>query len=80
MGFDMKKIVKILLWVVGIVLALLIVLSLVAGPVAKGYVNRHGESLTGRQVQVHHAHLQLRPGAADLLLLRLFAGGEGGWA
>ena len=68
----MKKIVKILLWVVGIVLALLIVLSLVAGPVAKGYVNRHGESLTGRQVQVHHVGVNLLTGTVNVHGLEVY--------
>ena len=44
----MKKWVKILLWVVGVIVALLALVSLLGGPIAKGYVNRHGEQLTGR--------------------------------
>lgn len=48
----MKKIYKILLWVVGVVLGLLLLLSLIASPVAKHYVNKHGEELVGRKVQV----------------------------
>ena len=48
----MKKGLRILLWVVGIVLALVIIVSLLAGPIAKGYVNGHGEELTGRKVHV----------------------------
>ena len=62
----MKKVVKILLWVVGIVLALFILLSLLAGPVAKGYVNRHGESLVGRQVHIDHVGLNLFNGHLNL--------------
>ena len=58
----MKKLFKILLWVVGIVAALLLVVSLVGGPVAKGYVNRHGESLTGRHVEVGNVGLNLFTG------------------
>ena len=53
----MKKIVKILLWIVGVVVALLLVVSLLAGPVAKGYVNSHGEDLTGRKVHVSQERL-----------------------
>lgn len=58
----MKKGVKILLWVVGIVLALLLVVSLVAGPVAKGYINKHGEQLVGRRINVEHVGVNLFSG------------------
>ena len=62
----MKKIVKIILWVVGIVLALLIIVSLVAGPVAKSYINKHGEQLTGRRVEVKHVGLNLLTGSVKV--------------
>lgn len=62
----MKKLLKIILWVVGIVLALLIVVSLVAGPVAKGYINKHGEQLTGRRVEVKHVGLNLLTGSVKV--------------
>lgn len=58
----MKKGVKILLWVVGAVLALLLLVSLVAGPVAKGYINKHGEQLLGRRVSVEHVGVNLFSG------------------
>ena len=38
----MKKAVKIILWVVGILLALVLLVSLLAGPIAKGVVNNNG--------------------------------------
>jgi hypothetical protein len=62
----MKKIVKIIFWVVGIVLALLIIVSLVAGPVAKSYINKHGEQLTGRRVEVKHVGLNLLTGSVKV--------------
>ncbi|MBP5528045.1 MAG: DUF748 domain-containing protein [Bacteroidales bacterium] len=68
----MKKLVKILLWIVGIVLALLIVVSLVAGPVAKGYINNHGEDLTGRRVEVKHVGLNLLTGRVALRNLQVY--------
>ena len=58
----MKKVAKILLWIVGIVLALLILLSLIGGPIAKNYVNHHGEDITGRHVHVDHVGLNLFSG------------------
>ncbi|MBO7100478.1 MAG: DUF748 domain-containing protein [Bacteroidales bacterium] len=68
----MKKIIKILLWVVGIVLALLIIVSLVAGPVAKSYINRNGEKLTGRHVEVKHVGLNLLTGSVKVQGLNLY--------
>lgn len=68
----MKKIVKILLWVVGIVLALLIIVSLVAGPVAKSYINRNGEKLTGRHVEVKRVGVNLLTGNVKVQGLNLY--------
>ena len=56
----MKKGLKVLLWVVGILLAVIIIVSLLAGPIAKGYINGHGEELTGRKVHVEHVGLNLQ--------------------
>ena len=58
----MKKGIKILLWVVGIIVALLLLVSLLIGPIAKGYINGHGEELTGRKVQVDHVGVNLFSG------------------
>lgn len=62
----MKKGLRILLWVVGIVLALVIIVSLLAGPIARGYVNGHGEELTGRKVHVEHVGLNLLTGTVNV--------------
>ena len=68
----MKKGLKILLWVVGIVLALLIIVSLLAGPIAKGYINGHGEDLTGRKVHVEHVGLNLLTGSVNVRGLEVY--------
>ena len=68
----MKKGWKILLWVVGIVLALIIIVSLLAGPIAKGYVNGHGEELTGRKVHVDHVGVNLLLGNVNLRALEVY--------
>ena len=68
----MKKGFKLILWVVGIVLAVLIVVSLVAGPVAKGYLNGHGESLIGRRVEVKHVGLNLLTGRLAIRGLQVY--------
>ena len=68
----MKKTIKILLWIVGIVLALILLLSLLAGPVAKGVVNHNGEKLVGRQMHLDHASLNLFNGHLTLRGLQLY--------
>ena len=68
----MKKLVKILLWIIGIVLVLLIVVSLLGGPIAKGYVNNHGESLTGRKVEVKQVGLNLLTGRVAVRGLNVY--------
>lgn len=68
----MKKLLKIILWVVGIVLALLIIVSLVAGPVAKGYINKHGEQLTGRRVEVKRVGVNLLTGSVKVQGLDIY--------
>lgn len=68
----MKKTVKILLWTVGVVVALLVVVSLVAGPVAKGYVNKHGEDLVGCHVEVEKVGLNLFTGTVKIQGLSLY--------
>ncbi len=72
MKMNMKKAIKILLWVVGIVLALLIIISLLAGPIAKGYVNKNGEQLTGRHVQVERIGLNLLTGSVKVCSLEVY--------
>lgn len=68
----MKKWVKILLWVVGVIVALLALVSLLGGPIAKGYVNRHGEQLTGRTVHVDHVGLNLFTGHVNIRGLNMY--------
>ena len=62
----MKKGLKVLLWVVGILLAVIIIVSLLAGPIAKGYINGHGEELTGRKVHAEHVGLNLLTGTVNV--------------
>lgn len=68
----MKKWAKILLWVFGVIVALLALVSLLGGPIAKGYVNHHGEQLTGRKVHVDHVGLNLFTGHANIRGLNLY--------
>lgn len=58
----MKKGLKILLWVLGVTVGLAVVAALAAAPVAKRYVNGHGEQLVGRRVQVDQLRLNVFTG------------------
>ena len=58
----MRKWIKVLLWTVGVVVVLLAAVSLLAGPIAKGYVNKNGEKLTGRRISVEHVGVNLFSG------------------
>ena len=68
----MKKLIRILLWIIGIVLALLIIVSLLGGSIAKGYINGHGEELTGRRVEVKHVGLNLLTGRVAVRGLQVY--------
>lgn len=68
----MKKLVKILLWIIGILLALILLLSLLAGPIAKGVVNSNGKKLVGRQMHLEHAGVNLFNGHINLRGLQVF--------
>ena len=67
----MKRIVKIVAWVVGIVVVLPLLLSLPAGPIAKSYLNSHGPQLLGRQVSVQHVGLNLLGGSLKVRGLQI---------
>ena len=51
---------------------LLALLSLLGGPVAKGYVNGHGDKLVGRQVHVDRVGLNLFTGSVNVRGLNLY--------
>lgn len=48
--------------ILGLILLVLLFVSLAGGSIAKGYVNKHGEELIGRQVWVEHVGLNLFSG------------------
>ena len=68
----MSKALKTALWVVGGLIALVALLSALAGPVAKGYVNAHGEQLTGRKVEVAHVGVNLFSGRVRVRGLEMY--------
>ncbi|MBP3762391.1 MAG: DUF748 domain-containing protein [Bacteroidales bacterium] len=58
----MKKGAKIAVWTVGSLLALLLLAALLAAPVARGYINGHGEQLVGRKVHIDGLRFNLFTG------------------
>ena len=58
----MKRWIKILLWFLGILLGLIIVATLIVSPIAKSYINKHGEELVGRKVHVEGLRVNVYTG------------------
>ncbi len=73
----MKQGLKITLWVLAAVLALLVAASLAAGPMLRGYLTRHGEQLVGRRVEIDRLKVNLFTGHVAVHGLELYEdGGE----
>lgn len=68
----MKRGLKIALWVVGILLAIVVIATLIAAPVAKSYINKHGEELVGRRVNVEGLKLNVYTGHVAIHGLSLY--------
>ena len=68
----MKTSLKIALWIVGTLLALVVLATLVAAPIAKSYINNHGEELVGRRVHVDGLKLNVYRGHVALHGLTLY--------
>ena len=69
---EMKKGLKITLWIAGSIVGLVVLATLLAGPVAKGYVNSHGEELLGRKVHVDGLRLNVYTGHVAIHGLTLY--------
>ncbi|MCR4659091.1 MAG: DUF748 domain-containing protein [Bacteroidales bacterium] len=68
----MRKGLKIALIVLASVAGLLIAVSLLAPPIAKSYVNHHGEELIGRRIELGHLGLNLLSGHLALHNLTVY--------
>ena len=55
----MKKTIKILLIVLGVVVVLLLAVNFLAGPIAKWYVEKHDKELIGRELSIERVHTNL---------------------
>ncbi len=63
----MKRGCKIALLTVGIVLAVLIVVSVAAGPIARAYLVKHSEELCHRKVDIEHIRINIFNGGVSIL-------------
>lgn len=68
----MKKALKITAIIVAAIVALLLLVSLIAPPIAKNYVNKHGEELIGRKVNIEKVGLNLFSGHVALHHLKIY--------
>ena len=68
----MKKALKIILIVIASILAFLLLISFLAGPIAKTYVNKNGEKLVGRKIDVNHIRLNILTGHVVIRDLKLY--------
>ncbi len=68
----MKRGLKIGLWVLGILLAIVFIATLIAAPVVKSYINKHGEELVGRKVNVEGLKLNVYTGHVAVHGLSLY--------
>lgn len=68
----MKKWLKITLIVVGSLVLLLTLVLLLAGPVAKKYVNKHGKDLVGRELHVETLKVNVFKGQVRIYDLALY--------
>lgn len=68
----MKKGLRITLVVVCVIVALLLLVSLLAGPIAKSYINKNAEELLGRKAHIDHVGLNLFTGHVTVRGLTVF--------
>lgn len=68
----MKKGLRITLVVVCVIVALLLLVSLLAGPIAKSYINNNAEELLGRKAHIDHVGLNLFTGHVAVRGLTVF--------
>lgn len=57
---------------IGFVLLVLLLATLLAGPIAKSYVNKHGEELIGRKTEVEHVNINLYSGHVAINGLKVY--------
>lgn len=67
-----KKGLKITAWIFGSLLLLIVIATLLVSPIAKSYINSHGEELVGRKIMVDDVTINVYSGHVALLGLKLY--------
>ena len=70
--YYMKRGWKIVLWVVGVLLGIILLATLLISPIAKSYINSHGKELVGREVHVDDVTINVYTGHVAILGLTLY--------
>lgn len=60
------------LWTLGVLVVLFVVATLIVSPIAKSYINKHGEELVGRKVQVEGLKINVYTGHVAVHGLSLY--------
>lgn len=68
----MNKPLKITLIIIGSVLVFFLLVALIVSPVAKTYVNNHGEELIGRKINVEHLRVNIYTGSVKIFDLAVY--------
>lgn len=68
----MKRSWKIVLWVIGILLGVIILATILISPIAKSYINSHGKELVGREVHVDGVTVNVYTGHVAVTGLTLY--------
>lgn len=68
----MNKTLKIILIILGSLALLLLLVTLLISPIAKSYVNSHGEDLIGRKVNIDHLKVNVYSGSVKIYDLTVY--------
>lgn len=68
----MKRSWKIVLWVIGILLGVIILATILVSPIVKSYINSHGKELVGREVHVDGVTVNVYTGHVAVTGLTLY--------
>lgn len=68
----MKRSWKIVLWVIGILLGVIILATILVSPIAKSYINSYGKELVGREVHVDGVTVNVYTGHVAVTGLTLY--------
>lgn len=68
----MKKVIVVILWIIVVLAAVIAAVLVIAPPVAKNYVNKHGQELIGRRISVDKLRVNPLSGRLRVCDLRVY--------